>query len=309
MNEEQTNQSVGTLESSAELVTWSEFLESHPVGSVQKVAGYFRRNEKLPNVYMPFAHETPVLRLHCAECDGIRNFEGLWRHHRGFEKPGILEDFLKYTCRDCQKGEKTYCVVICPIDNAGNGEAIKIGEIPELYVQVPKSLEKLLGDDFAIFRRGLICEKRGLGIGAFTYYRRVVESQKSHLISEILRVAQKLNAPKEVLTTLGQAASEKQFARAVDAVKDVIPESLLIDSHNPLKLLHNSLSIGVHSETDEDCLKVAHSIRLVLADLSEKLGLALADQRDLKAAVSDLFKFTSNANQKARPSQGTGSDD
>ena len=54
--------------------------------------------------------------------------------------------------------------------------------------------------------------------------------------------------------------------------KVAIPESLLINGHNPILLLHNALSEGVHAMTDEQCLELASSIRIVLAELSERIS-------------------------------------
>jgi hypothetical protein len=166
------------------------------------------------------------------------------------------------------------------------------------HVELPRSLKALLKDDYRLFEKGLTCEKQALGIAAFTYYRRVVESHKSQLISEILRVAEKLNLSQGVRDKLATAAQEKQFTRAVDAVKDAIPESLLVNGQNPLKLLHDALSIGVHGETDASCLRIAHAVRLVLADLSERLKLALEDQAELRAAVADVSRFIGEARKK-----------
>jgi len=189
-------------------------------------------------------------------------------------------------------------------DNEGNGWALKIGEFPEAHVDVPESLSTLLDTHYPLFLKGLGCEKRGFGIGAFTYYRRVVDSQKSKLIAEMLRVAEKLNAPSEMRERLRRAASENQFSRAIETIKGAIPESLMVNGRNPLQLLHSALSIGVHAETDENCLKFAHDVRLVLADFSERLVLALREQSDLQAAVSDLLKFNASAKEKAKePSQ------
>jgi hypothetical protein len=284
-----------------DLVPWSEFLEDYPINSVQNVSGYYEPTEE--QYGHPFRRLAPTLRLQCSKCKGVRNFTGHWTHHDTFSKGGIVHDFLKYTCKDCEEASKTFCVISQTIDENGNGCAVKIGEFPELHLELPRSIEKLLGDDYGLFVKGLTAEKRGLGVGAFTYYRRVVESQKNHLISEILRVAEKLGAPIDVIEKLKAAQKEKQFSRAVDTVKGVIPESLLVDSHNPLKLLHDSLSICVHAESDETCLRLAHNIRLVLADLSERLKLALGEQDELRSAVSDLLKFTAEAKKKARESQ------
>ncbi len=286
----------------ADLMPWREFLEDCPINSVQNVSEYYEKTES--QYGDPFCRLAPTLRLHCAKCKGVRNFDGRWTHHGTFSKGSVVHDFLKYTCKDCEESSKTFCVISQAIDEEGNGCAVKIGEFPELHLELPQSVEKLLGDDYSLFVRGLTCEKRGLGIGAFTYYRRVVESQKNHLIAEILRVAEKLGTPQDITDKLKAAQNEKQFSRAVDSVKGAIPESLLVDSHNPLKLIHNALSICVHSESDEQCLRIAHSIRMVLADLAERIKLALGEQDELRTAVSGLLKFTSEAKKKkAKESQ------
>jgi len=284
------------------LIQWKAFLEDYPINSVQNVTGYYERKED-ENAYRPFVRLAPILRLHCSKCEGIRNFAGRWVHEGDFREGGIVQDFLLYTCKDCGEGSKTFCVISRDADDNGNGQAVKIGEFPELHLDLPRSMKGLLGDDFSLFIKGLTCEKRGLGIGAFTYYRRVVEAQKNHLIAEIARVAEKLGAPKEVTDTLTRAQKERQFTRAVELLRGAIPESLLVDSHNPLRLLHDALSVGVHAESDDTCLRIAHSIRCVLADLSERLKLALGEQNELRASVSELMKFMSETRKKAKEGQ------
>jgi hypothetical protein len=70
-----------------------------------------------------------------------------------------------------------------------------------------------------------------------------------------------------------------------------MPESLLIQGHhNPLTLLHSALSKGLHAETDAACLEMAQSIRLVLAELAERLSAALKNDVELNAAVSRLLR-------------------
>ena len=71
-------------------------------------------------------------------------------------------------------------------------------------------------------------------------------------------------------------------------MKDVIPESLRIDGHNPLTLLHSALSGGIHDYSDDDCLKLATAVREVLFALAERIELALKGHAELKAAVSRL---------------------
>ena len=71
--------------------------------------------------------------------------------------------------------------------------------------------------------------------------------------------------------------------------KDVMPESLLINGHSPLLLLHRTLSQGVHELSDEECLKRANTVRLVLGELSERLSAILKDKTELTAAISTLM--------------------
>jgi hypothetical protein len=70
---------------------------------------------------------------------------------------------------------------------------------------------------------------------------------------------------------LTAAKNETQFTRAVEVVKHGIPQALLVNGHNPLTLLHKALSEGLHAQTDEECLELATAIRVVLADLVERL--------------------------------------
>ena len=148
----------------------------------------------------------------------------------------------------------------------------------------------MIGPDREAFLKGRRAENQGLGIGAFSYYRRVIENQKSRIIDEIIKVATRIGAKQEMLDNLKKAQTETQFSKSIEMIKDGIPESLLISGgHNPLTLLHSALSEGLHAESDEDCLEYASSIRIVLSDLAEKLSEALKDDKKLKDAVSKLL--------------------
>lgn len=148
---------------------------------------------------------------------------------------------------------------------------------------------KLIGPDRELFLKGRRCENQGLGIGAFSYYRRVVENQKNRILDEILKVAKKLNAPAETIRELESAKAEIQFSKALANSKASIPQILLINGHNPLTLLHSALSDGLHERTDEHCLELASSIRVVLGELSERLSQALKDEAELNRALARLM--------------------
>jgi hypothetical protein len=135
-----------------------------------------------------------------------------------------------------------------------------------------------------------------LGVGAFGYYRQVIENQKHPLIDEILKVANLQNPIPELIKELEEAKKQNQFSTAVEKIKHAIPEILLIHSYNPLTLLHTALSEGLHAGSDEECLEIAHNIRVILSEFSERLATALKDDQELKNAVSAI----ANRSQKSK---------
>ena len=75
-------------------------------------------------------------------------------------------------------------------------------------------------------------------------------------------------------------------------IKHGMPQVLLINGHNPLTLLHTALSQGVHEESDDYCLELATSIRVVLTELAERMAQALKDEAELNTAVSKLLQIS-----------------
>ncbi len=132
-------------------------------------------------------------------------------------------------------------------------------------------MRKLVGSELEKFNKGLRSEAHGLGIGAFAYYRAVVETQKDRLIDEIIKVAKLQNPSGELIKELEEARSETQFSSAVEKIKQGIPEVLRINGQNPLTLLHTALSGGLHAGTDPECLEIAQDIRVILSEFSDRL--------------------------------------
>jgi hypothetical protein len=121
----------------------------------------------------------------------------------------------------------------------------------------------ILGDERDIFIKGRRCENQGLGIGAFAYYRRIVEIKKNQLFDEIIRVAEAVRLEPRIIQELREAREETQFGKAMKTV---------------------------HAGSDQECLEIATSIRVVLAELAEKIGNALKDERELNEVLGKLTR-------------------
>jgi hypothetical protein len=184
---------------------------------------------------------------------------------------------------------KTFSLAAQHDPNGVSGRCYKFGEIPSYGPPTPSRLIKLIGPDRETFLKGRQCENQGLGIGAFVYYRRVLENQKNRILDEIIKVGRALAIPDDSIRRLEAAKAESQFSKALSSVKDALPQTLMINGQNPLTLLHSALSDGLHDKTDEHCLEIASCIRVVLAELSERLAQALKDEAELSKALSKLM--------------------
>ncbi len=284
---------------------WKLFLESQPPNQETEIAN-------LTDGTLPYIIQRPALNLFCEAdtCNGERFFDtrSSTPQLRAEDQEKWIQLFLNYSCRNCGDSHKAYAVTIWAAKNGPHGKAIKFGEWPPFGPRVPTKMIKLLGEDQEIFMKGRRAESQGMGIAAFAYYRRVVENQKGRLIDEIIRVCNRIKAPPALVEKLNEAKTEIQFSRAVDIIRDGIPEILRLDGHNPLLLLHSALSEGLHAQSDQECLDLAVSIRVVLTEFSERLVQAMRSHSELDNAVSKLLQAQSKSGLKEHKDKATTSE-
>ena len=194
----------------------------------------------------------PTIQLYCSQpCGGERWFDS--QDNLYLTKGENSQHFINFSCRNCGKSKKQFAVDAF-LAESRTCEIIKYGELWPFGPHTPAKVITLIGPDREYFLKGRRCENQGLGIGAFAYYRRVVENQKNRVLEEIINVSKKLGAADEMIADLEAAKIETQFSKAIESVKHGIPEVLLVSGHNPLTLLHSALSAGLHEQEDEECL-------------------------------------------------------
>ena len=265
--------------------SWAEFLADAPPSKVYEGADivevrYQARLESLAN---------PEIKVYCdGECEDIRYFDS------GYDSASLDKDsftcFLTYKCRHCKGDSRLFALFGTRGQGSWSetGSVIKVGQFPPFGPYIPARLLRLIQPDVELFTKGRRAEAHGLGIGAYSYYRRVVERQKNRLLDKIIAVGNLYNAPPAVLAKLEAAKSQHQFRQAMDDVKDAIPDVLKIDGHNPLTLLHRATSKGIHEMEDDECLARAHDVRLVLIALAENISALTKSDAELKSAVGRL---------------------
>jgi hypothetical protein len=270
----------------------ADFLESTPPNQLVNISD-LAEVQRYQTGYTSYKIRTPEIQLHCdhEQCNGTRFFRCVAGSGKDLEIKDYQFFYITYQCSNCQRIRKTFSLA-AKVQTAGKpqGECYKFGELPTYGPPVSPKLIKLIGPDRDEFLKGRTCENQGLGVGAFIYYRRVVENQKNRILGEIIKVSEKIGASADKIKNLNLAVKETQFTKALELAKDAMPESLLINGQSPILLLHSALSEGVHALTDEQCLQMAGSVRIVLGELSERLSQALKDEAELTKALSTLMK-------------------
>ena len=136
---------------------------------------------------------------------------------------------------------------------------------------------------------------------AYAYYRRIIEN----LIDKLLDMVPDLldgSDKEQYLKALEETKHNINASEKIDLVKDLLPESLRPGGVNPLSALHQSLSEGLHAKSDDECIELATSIRLVLTYLVEQI----AQKRKSSAQFTDgMKKLLDKKSSKMKPKRPT----
>jgi hypothetical protein len=233
-----------------------------------------------------FSLETPELDLHCETCGGTRAFRCTKQYPTTLLK-GLTFDELDYQCKNCKEGDKfrkRFCLAV--LGEGKTGAIQKIGEYPTYSPITSRKVYDLIGENHReIFLKGRRAELRGLGIGAFAYYRRIVDDQKALIIDQLEKVAKRLGVSPDVLKVFASARAEDQFTNAIKQIKDALPPALFINGHNPLTILYDVLSDGIHDLSDEECLAHARTVRTLLIALADRISEISKDEAKVQDAI------------------------
>jgi hypothetical protein len=272
--------------SQPESITLAQLLQDEPLHSPRLISSLFSDPH---HGQIDFPQE---IHIHCAheKCRGVR------RHVRSGKSgllvhAGDLYQFVSYECTNCTIPGKVFGVK-ARLSTLKKGMCVKLYEEPAFGHPIPKRLFQVIGETnrepFLQARRAI---GRGLGIGAYTYYRRIVENTKFELVDSVLEVARATNASPDQIKLIEHAQSERQFSKAIETLRDAsaIPAVLLIDGHNPLTLLHDLLSEGIHELTDQECLKRAQEAEVILCEIADRMQIALTERKTVKAAITSIM--------------------
>jgi len=199
-----------------------------------------------------------------------------------------------YECTGCSKAQWRCWVEV----DSKEGWVRKVGQLPPWSIVVSKDLERHLGAaGTELYKRARICMGESFGLGACAYMRRVLMDTIDPLLELELEVQRAEGAPQAELEALAAAIGGKVFEVKTEIAYRHAPKSLVVDATNPLKLIHDQLSVGVHQLSEDECLKMAMMWSAALEYVVKELNR----RRQERAA------FTAAIRQAAQISQGSDS--
>lgn len=195
-------------------------------------------------------------------------------------------ELQKFECVTCQQSYYNFMIRISVSDKTITLE--KVGQDPRTALQKDKYLEKFSEHDIDLYRKAMACEANGYGIGAFAYYRRILEKNISSLLDLIKEEANATGQSSEIMQAIEDLRKESPMCDKIEIANKALPPHLLVNGINPLGRLYKILSEGVHSKPDEGCLQIAHQLREALKYLLSELASRKARRETYASQLGTL---------------------
>lgn len=263
------------------------FLETYPLYKkfrCEKIVKYLN--------YLP----KPRITMMCPECGAEQTFVMTNEYYDGTQQNAeTLGQIVRliYVCVRCQKFKRAFMV---QFDGDDKGSfLLKVGQYPAWDISGDKDVEKFLGKYKSYYKKALICESQGYGIGAFGYYRRIVEEVIDDLLGDITEL---LSGDELGQYQVALEETQKTIVAAdkIELVKDLLPPILRPDGMNPLGILHSNLSEGLHAESDEICLEYAEATRDILVFLVRQVA---ESKRAARSVTDSMRKLLDKKKQRS----------
>jgi hypothetical protein len=194
-----------------------------------------------------------------------------------------------YLCSSCKEFHRAFYLKFGP-----NAEYVmKVGQFPPWEIEIDKEMELRLGEYSEYYMKGLITESQGYGIGAFAYYRRIVEEVIDELLADIsdLLAGEEKERYQETLKKAGKSTVTQD---KIEIVKDLLPPILRPGGMNPLSVLHSTLSEGLHENSDEECMDLAMTLREIMLFLVHQLSVSKKSSLQFTERMRKLLDKRSN---------------
>lgn len=199
-----------------------------------------------------------------------------------------------YTCRNCPIDPSgiRYNFYWSQVDEPADavGEFLKVGQWPPLEERVPVKLERILDkEDLAFYKNALRMRNHNLGIAAVAYLRRVVENRINDVLDVLAEAAQEHSFAAEELKKIKAVKASYRFDDKIDHAAKLLPPHLKPKGKpNPIDVLHDLTSDGLHSRSEEECIDIFDRVRNVFEYVFGNLNVQIKEARAFVKSLDSL---------------------
>lgn len=163
----------------------------------------------------------------------------------------------------------------------------KIGQLPAFERSPEKIvLNYLLDEDRENYKKALSNLSVSFGIGAFAYFRRIIENEIKRFIADISELI--VEHSDKIKTAWSDYEINHQMSALIDKINPYLPSSLKELGDNPLRLLYDQLSGGIHEFSEIECLEKAKNIDVLLRYVIKKVNSEKYELKEVRSAMKDL---------------------
>lgn len=163
----------------------------------------------------------------------------------------------------------------------------KVGAFPQIKIIPNKLITKYFQKETQTwYFKGINALNENYGIGSFAYFRRIIEKELINIIEDINSLPDSHKSEIDVL--LKKHKENPKISTIYSNIFEHLPSSLKALGDNPIKLLYNQTSEGLHSLTEEQCLNKAKNVLKLLDFVIKKINEEKSEIRELRETIKHL---------------------
>lgn len=245
----------------------------------------------------------------CHNCKDFQTFRFTKKYGSQLMLSGNLEEFqlpddgafsysfdINSTCQFCGQ-RKDFFINIFSVEKAGQLKNLsatfslrKIGQFPSIERRPASEVYAYLTQtDRDLYSKALGNLSNGYGIGAYAYFRRIIENEIKRIIADFSQLEIE-NSDKVKQAWDSYNNGKYQMSNLIDAISGFLPISLKDMGGNPLKLLYQQASEGIHNFSEEECLEKSQHIDKLLQFVIKRTASLKNEIQDIQSAMKSLSK-------------------
>lgn len=163
----------------------------------------------------------------------------------------------------------------------------KFGQFPA-FERNPENevLNYLTEEDKDNYRKALSNLSVSYGIGAYAYFRRIIENEIKRLVKDISEL--EYDNVDKVRIAWKEYETNRQMTNLIETINPFLPKSLKEIGDNPIKILYQQTSGGLHQFSESECLEKAKHVDKLLRYVIKKVATLKHDYIEAREAMKRL---------------------